>query len=60
MTNKRIYTTQELVNMSTNEYKHFRIHIRARAYRLLGFNWKKWITVEGSCKLGEELIIHWE
>lgn len=41
---RRVITRVELVNMSKNEFDGFQIMLRAKAYRLLGFNWTKWIS----------------
>ncbi len=57
--NRKVWTKLDLINMPQNEFECLQISLRARAYRLLGFNWKEWIMVTRD-PLTDDITIEWE
>lgn len=57
--NRKIWTRQELISMDRNQFETICICLRAKAYRLLGFNWKKWISFTEN-QLTGDIEITWE
>lgn len=44
--NEKIYTQADLVSMPHDEFQGFQMLLRARAYKLMGFHWKEFISVQ--------------
>lgn len=56
---RHIWTRQDLVEMPASEFKTIQICLQAKAYRLLGFNWRKWITFTTD-PVTESIVVEWE
>lgn len=53
---RRVFTQQELVSMSTFEYRCFVLTVEARAFRLLGINWSKFCVTYRDVATGDFIV----
>lgn len=56
--NRRIITEKDFLTMTSAEFEMWRICMRVKAYRLLGFDYKKWIRFSED-KMSRSILVEW-